>query len=116
MLLIWVALGSASLLAICVIGLLISRGIDDWRSLRLWYRRRIGESGRAFQVMSRRVLPHEDDGPGTYEISGVLERSGAATRFQVEATGVPDAVRQAIQRGVVPAGVAKRPLNTVAEA
>ena len=106
----WQEYGGPVLVTVCLVAL-VACGVEGWRELRRWYHRRAGESGRMFPVVplqARTVLPHEDDGPGTYLVTGVLERSGTPTRFQTEASGVPDAVRKALERGVSPAAVTKQ--------
>ena len=99
---IWYHYGSSVVLVLCLAALLLC-GREGWRELRGWYRRRAG-----FPVLSRPVLPHEDDGPGTYLITGVLERRGTPTCFKIEASGVPDAMQKALERGVFPAAATKQ--------
>ena len=104
---IWFEYGSSVVLVLCLAALVLC-GREMWYGLRRWHRRRAGESGRVFPVISRPVLPYEDDGPGTYLITGVLERRGTPTCFKVEASGVPDAMRKAAERGVFPSAVTKQ--------
>jgi hypothetical protein len=97
----------------CVVALylafdIVRRGADDLYAFRVRRRQRVAESGLAFPVMAKRVLPHEDDGPGRYLVSGVVDRTGRPTSFEVDASGVPDALRKALERGVTPSSATKR--------
>ena len=93
---------------VCVVLIVARRSFDDLYAFRRRRRERIAERGRAFGVLPRPALPHEGDGPGLYLVSGVVERTGAPARFEVEASGVPDALRKAMERGVSPANATKR--------
>ena len=97
----------------CVVALylafdIVRRGADDLYAFRVRRRQRVAESGLVFPVMAKRVLPHEDDGPGRYLVSGVVDRTGRPTSFEVDASGVPDALRKALERGVTPSSATKR--------
>ena len=85
----------------------VRRGFDDLYAFRRRRSERLVERGMPFGVVPRPALPHEGDGPGTYLVHGVLERTGALTEFRVEATGEPDAFRKSVERGVSPAKVTK---------
>jgi hypothetical protein len=102
-------LGIGVVLALYLALDLVRRGADDLYAFRTRRRHRMAEAGQAFPIVARQVLPHEDDGPGRYLVRGVVERTGTETSFEVDASGAPEALRQALERGVSPSSATKVP-------
>jgi hypothetical protein len=97
----------AAVLGLFVLFSVIDRTVDVVFAMRLKRRQRVGS--QSFPVVARAVLPHEGEGPGVYRIVGVVEQTGTPTNFDVDARCVSDAREKALERGVSPAVITKRP-------